>query len=188
MIKRITRHSNEAQADSFAAYLPGGKLFAAKRSSGSTIRRLIEGMAVSLGDAENFLALLQDEFIPDTTTLFLDEWERVLGIPDECFAGTGPDANRRRDILVKLASLGVQTVADFQNLADLFGITATVIPGEEAVPVPPDPKFTIVIEFVNPDGFPYTFPFIFGSETTAILQCLFNKLRPANCVVLFTEI
>lgn len=187
MISRVVRHTVSQHADALAAYLPGGRLFAGKYRAGSDLRKVIEGLAVELANAENFIALLQDEFLPDTTVLFLDEWESALGIPDGCFSGTGTQEERRQAILVKLAALGVQTVADFENLAAIFGVTATVLPGEEATPVPPDPKFTIVIEFVSPDGFPYTFPFIFGSETIAILECLFNKLKPANCVVEFRE-
>lgn len=184
----ITTHSLKQHANSISSYMPGGPLFRAKFIEGSTIRRLIEGLAVEVANAEDFLKLLQDEFLPDKTTLLLSEWEKLLGIPDDCLPLSDDDDIRRQFILIKLASLGVQTVDDFQNLADLFGVTATVIPGLDAIPVPPDPKFTIVIEFVAPDGFPYTFPFTFGSDTIAILECLFNKLKPANCVTVFTQI
>jgi len=40
---------------------------------------------------------------------FLDEWERALGIPDDCFDLANTDDERRINILTKLAALGVQT-------------------------------------------------------------------------------
>lgn len=184
----IECHNIDEHTKVLADYLPGGKLWTAKNISDTTIRNMLVGISRESLRVEGYLKALQDQFIPDMTENFIEDWERALGIPDDCFTGQGNIDDRRRDILVKLASLGVQTVADFQNLATLFGITATVLPGEEATPIPPDPKFTIVIEFVAPEGFPFTFPFTFGSDIINILECLFNKLKPANCVVLFTQV
>ena len=184
----IECHDINEQTKALADYLPGGKLFAAKNISDTTMRNMLVGISREYLRAEGLLKALQQEFIPDQTNNFLEDWERVLGIPDDCFDGQGDVSERRRDILIKLASLGVQTIADFQNLATLFGVTATVLPGEEAVPVPPNPKFTIVVEFVAPEGFPFTFPITFGSDVISIVECLFNQLKPANCVVVFTQV
>ena len=187
-LNAIECHDIEEHTKALADYMPGGKLWAAKNIANSNLRNFIKGVSGESVRAETFLKALQDQYIPDNTQNFLDDWEGALGIPDDCFDGEGDNDERRRDILVKLASLGVQTVADFQNLASLFGITATVLPGEEATPVPPNPKFTIVIEFVAPEGFPFTFPITFGSDTINILECLFNRLKPANCATVFTQV
>lgn len=187
-IKLIEKHTLNEHAKALSSYMPGGKAWAAKNIENTTLNRLLKGFAQEYVRAEGYIKTLQDEFLPDNTELFITDWERVLGIPDECFTATGSTEDRRRDILVKLASLGVQTVEDFQRLASLFGVTATVIPGEDATPVPPNPKFTIVIEFNAPEGFPFTFPLTFGSELIGILECLFNRLKPANCVVVFTQV
>lgn len=203
MSHKIVCHSTEQHADSLAAYMPGGPLFKAKFITGTVIRRLVEGLAVQLGVGEDYLKLLQTEFIPDNTTLFLDEWESALGIPDDCFPqSTDPD-ERRQFILIKLASLGVQTVADFQALIELFGVDATVRPGSEAASALPfalpyplplvgsDARFTIVVEFNGPAPgaipLPYALPFLLGANNETILSCLFQKLKPANCRVLFVE-
>ena len=187
-LKQIECHNIEEHTKALADYFPGGKLWTAKNIQNTTMRNLLVGLSRESLRAEGYLKALQEQFIPDRTDNFIDEWERALGIPDDCFNGEGDLDERRRDVLVKLASLGVQTVEDFQNVANLFGITATVMPGEEATPVPPNPRFTIVIEFVSPEGFPFTFPIIFGSETIRVLECLFNRLKPANCVTVFTQI
>lgn len=201
MIKEIVCHSKLQHTDTLAAYIPGGDLFVSKRIVGSTFRNLISGLACEVLNAEGYLKLLQQEFIPDETVAFLSEWERTLGIPDDCFDGQGTDDIRRRDILAKLASLGVQTEEDFEELALLFGIVANVMSGIDSNEVFPltfpfffplseeEARFTIVIEYTPQfDIFPYIFPFTFGDDSVDILQCLFNKLKPANCQVLFRAV
>ena len=188
-------------ADSFADYLPGGRMFEAKRISGTNLRKLLRGFAKEAIRADNYIQTLQDEYMPDTTTLFLDEWEFVLGIPDDCFDGTGSAADRRTAILVKLASLGVQTVDDFQALAARFGLSVNIHPGKDVYDTPSlapgltfanekRARFTIVVtfNFAAGEAFTYTFPIPFGTSEVSILECLFNNVKPANCQVIFQNI
>ena len=174
-----------------AAYLPDGRTFEAKGISGSNVRQLLEGMSAELKRSQEYINTLNQEFIPDQTVLFLDEWERALGIPDSCFSGSGSSDERRRDILTKLASLGVQTIEDFENVAAIFGVSATVQAGIDSSVVfnsLRDARYTIVVSVSSIEGFPYTFPLLFGSSTVALLECIFNKLKPDNCQVLFEGI
>lgn len=202
MIEEIVCHSKLEHTDALAAYLPGGDLFVSKKIEGSVFRDLLSGLACEVLNAEGYLKLLQQEFIPDFTIAFLPEWERTVAIPDDCFDGQGTDAERRRDILAKLASLGVQTEEDFENLALLFGFVVNVMSGIDSAEVFPftfpltfpltetDARFTIVVEFTpaSTSVFPYTFPFTFGDDSIDILRCLFNNLKPANCQVLFIAV
>lgn len=188
MIELINRHDLDQHSKTLSDYLPGGKLWAAKNLFNSKMYQFIRGLSSEHVRAEEYLRELQKEFIPDETLNFVEDWEKALGIPDDCFSGTGDLEIRRRDVLIKLASLGVQTAEDFQNIAALFGVTATVVPGEDATPTPLNPKFTIVVEFISPTGFPFTFPIVFGSSVISVVECLFNKLKPANCVVIFTQV
>jgi len=197
MITPIECHTSEEHTSAMAHHLPSDEMWASKHQAESPLRLFLEGLSQEMIRSENYYKALADEIIPDNTNLFLDEWERVLGIPDDCFDGTGDNDTRRTHILVKLASLGVQTVGDFEELASLFGVTVTVIPGNDywtapgfPFPVPEEEsRYYIVITFVNPDpGFPYTFPFTFGADNFGILECLFRKLKPANCEILFQEV
>jgi uncharacterized protein YmfQ (DUF2313 family) len=190
----ITQHTN-----SLAAYLPGGKLFEAARLSTTNFRKFIEGLADELKISEGFLISYQDQYDVRTTELLVDEWEKALGIPDDCFKGTGTIEERRRDALAKLGSLGVQTAQDFENLAALFGITAIVQTGVDVGGFPltfpfvllstQQSKFTIVVNYsiIGGDRFPLTLPFTLGDESADILECLFRKLKPANCQIFFFE-
>jgi len=192
------------QAKSLANYLPGGKLFRIKNFKNSNFRNLLIGLAGELFTADGYLRSYSQEILPDQTVLFIDEWEKALGIPDDCFFGNGTLDERRRDILVKLASSGIQTAQDFVDLAALFGVSVIVKAGVDGSVPTLFPmtfpllfsgdithlRFTIIIQFtvLDTSRFPLYFPFIFGSELIVTLECLFNKLRPANCALIFEQI
>lgn len=192
----MIQHSLNQHARSLADYLPNGRLFEAKNINDSNFRQLILGLSGELFTAEGYLITLEQEYFPDRTTLFLNEWEQTLGIPDDCFDGQGDNNTRRRDILVKLSALGVQTADDFVTLGAIFGKTVTVTPlSDEAfppLPVPftpisfPDGRFIIVVTGVDlVSGVPpYDVPFdlIVGES---VLECLFTKQIPGNCNVIF---
>jgi len=193
-----TRHSLNQHARSLADYLPNGRMFEAKNIGDSNFRQLIKGLSGELFTAEGYLITLEKEYFPDLTNLFLSEWEQALSIPDDCFTGTGTNDERRRDIIVKLSALGVQTADDFVELGELFGVDITITTGSEAgsfpmsfplifFNTPGDSRFTIIVNFPLPTGgfFVYDFPIIFGDATQSTLRCLFSKLRPANCQVIF---
>ena len=109
MSNLIERNTQSSMVRSMAAYLPGGELFSAATIPGTNFNGLLLGISGELLRSENFLFLYNSEFIPDETTVFIEEWESALGIPDDCFSGTGTNDERRLDILTKLAALGVQT-------------------------------------------------------------------------------
>lgn len=186
----------EEQADSLARYIPSGRAFDACRVEGTEVRKLVSGFAEELVRMAEALRLFREDIVPDTTEYFIDEWESAVGIPDDCFFGTGTDAERRRDIVVKLASSGVQTTSDFVELASIFGISLEVIPGKVAEAEPsisfPDDKTarnTIVINFgIDPaTGLPYELPFPLGDSRTETIRCLFSSLKPATSDILFAS-
>lgn len=191
------RRNLEEYADSLAAYMPGGELFTAKSVQNTNFRKLLRGMAGELFRANGLLRGYSEEILPDQTTRFLDEWEAAVGIPDECFLGGGTNDERRCNILVKLAALGVQTPEDFEELALTLGVVVTVT-SLAADPFPPydvpftpiglpGGRFVIVVEgenLVTEELPPYDVPFslVVGES---LLECIFNRLKPANCSVLF---
>jgi hypothetical protein len=122
--------------------------------------------------SNGYLKSYSEEILPDQTVLFISEWERALGIPDGCFKGAGTLNERRRDVLTKLAALGLQTEKDFEDIAKIFDLTVDVIPGEESGLVLSKPKFTIVIKWFA-DGEAQ-------SDQIFIMTCLYEATKPAN--------
>lgn len=196
--------------NALAAYLPTGRVWAAKNLAGTVTRGLLEGLSGELLRSTALVEEFRQEILPDETTLFVDEWERAVGIPDDCFTGEGTLEERRNDVLAKLASLGIQTAEDMRQLALLiYGIELTIRnpqrdennifpytfnPTGESDPLNDggdfvfglsdrEARFQIIIEYANlPTAvlFPYTFPIPFLTREVAIIECLFQKLRPAN--------
>lgn len=192
------RRSLEDYTDSLADYLPGGILFASKSVQDSNFRKLLRGFAGEIFRANGYLR--EYDILPDETEKFLSEWESTLGIPDCCFAGDGTLDERRRDILVKLASLGVQTEQDFVELALIFGVTVDIITGTEAGLFPytfpilffdneKAARFTMIVDFTvqASNRFPLTFPIPFGDDSISLIECLFRKVVPANVKLIFRQ-
>ena len=188
--------TKEDHANAIAAHLPNGKTFEAKNIGGSNLRQLLLGIAGEFKISQDYITTLEQEYFPDQTVLYIDEWESALGIPDQCFSGTGTLEERRRDVVVKLASLGVQTANDFVELAAIFGKVVTVgsLANEVLPPysVPFNPssltaaRFVIVVagEDLVTNVPPYDVPFnLEGNET--VMECLFNRVAPSNCGVIF---
>lgn len=186
----MTVRSVEDHANALAAYLSDGRLFEAKNIGDSNFRQLIRGLAGELFTAQGYLTTLENEYIPDAANgdLFLSEWEQALAIPDGCFTGTGSVEDRWISVLTKLAALGVQTVEDFEELAVTFGVAITVLPGvDSGLSFDNDPtgRFTVVVNVELPERFTYTFPITFGNAAIVLLECIFAKLVPGNCQVIF---
>ncbi|MCK4759966.1 MAG: DUF2313 domain-containing protein [Candidatus Aminicenantes bacterium] len=192
----------EEHANALATYMPNGPLFEAKNINDSNFRQLLRGLSGELFTSQGYLVTLNDDYFPDQTTLFLAEWEKALGIPDSCFSGIGSHDDRRRNIVTKLAALGIQTENDFVNLGSTFGVTVTINPGYDVGSIFPmtfpfvffptikEARFTIVVDFTveAASRFPLVFPFTFGSDEIAILECVFTKLKPANCNIIFRQV
>lgn len=180
-------HTPDEHADSLASYFPGGFIFHALRQPDSNMRKLILGLAFELARAEQEIITYSVSVGASDTVELIDEWETAVGIPDSCFDGAGTTEERRQNVLIKLASRGVQTATDFEDIAALIGITASVLPGIDNG----EDRFTIVIEFTPSvifGVFPYTFPFVFGETGVNLMTCLFEKLKPANVSLVFIEV
>lgn len=201
MSSLFERRNIESYTDSLAGYLPGGDLFASKQVPDSKLRKLLRGLSWEMFRSNGLLREYNAEIIPDQTNKFLGEWESAVGIPDCCFTGTGTADERRRDILVKLASLGVQTTEDFIDLAKIFGVGVSISNGIDGITFPltfpvlmftalREARFTIVVTFtIQEDStFPLAFPIAFGSGEIALLECLFRKVKPANCDIIFKQV
>ena len=201
---KITKHTLEEQRQSLSAFVPANCLLAGKDIPDTRFFKLIQGLAKEFVRMECALVETQDQHNPQNTTIFIEEWEASVGIPDDCFPGTGTIEERRLHIIAKLALMNVQTRQDFIDLATLFGFTVKIemIQDLGAVSFPltfpitfqlSDPNavnFVIFVTFIGAGpivapGFPYIFPILFADAAINIVQCLFNKLKPVDVKIKF---
>lgn len=195
--------SKEQQATTLANYLPGGKTFAAKSVDGTVMRKLLRGFAGELERTDDIIELFKSDILPDLTEHFIEEWESAVGIPDDCFSGSDAqtDIIRRLHITCKLAGMGVQTSADFVELAAKLGVNITIIAASinGAFPLQfpwvfylsgKEATHTAIITFtLDPgDTFTYTFPIPFGSSIPILVKCVFDKLKPATVNFVYSNL
>lgn len=146
-------------------------------------------------DAAN--ALLIDAF-PASTYNLLPEWEETLGLPDPC-AGEQPTIEQRRaQVVARLVDVGGQSVSYFIALAATLGYAITITEFSPfrfgmsfGLPLCGDdwahawlvnaPDFTVrYFQFgVSSMGEP------FASWGNTVLQCEFERLKPAHTVLNF---
>lgn len=95
----------------------------------TVIDKLVGALAVEACRIEERSIDFLNELDPKSTFEMIDNWERLLGIPDEC-TPTDSDPSlfeRRVRICQKLVTGGGQTPAFYQELAEQLGYDADVI-------------------------------------------------------------
>ncbi len=191
-------HTQDEQATSLAQYLDNGKIFQAKTLIGATLRKLLLGLATQFNRVEKKIKNISFQYDIFQTTDLLEEWERAVGIPDDCFNGKGTIADRRTDVLIKIR-FGLLTEQDYIDLGALLGTKVRLERlGEcQTFPLPfPLPfcsdgkaaKFTLIIELdksLNECEFPIEFPLCFRFSNKNEVECIFRKLSPANVRLIF---
>lgn len=180
--------------DALVAYLPNGRLFAAKNIEGTNLRKLFEAFSGEMGRMENKIYELAVEDDLANTTNLLEEWEHALMIPDTCLTNNTTIEQRRKQIVAKFALMNITTEKDWIDLAQFFGFTITIEHGVEASVFPirfpiyfaasaKAARFTMIITFtdlIKPTNvFTCTFPITFSNNEN-FLMCLFYHLKPAN--------
>ena len=190
--------SQTQQADILSQYLRDDRLHEAKSREDSTLRRILIGLASEWLNFRNKINEVSNEYNLQKTTALIQEWEQFVGIPDSCISVASTIEQRRLNVLLKLAGINATTEKQFKNVASILGYNIEVSNGVSTSTFPltlpflliseASAPFTIVITLpssIKPNGFPLTLPFTLTSQQPAILDCLFNKLKPANTQLFF---
>lgn len=174
-------------------------------NDGSTLGALVDSIAVEPARVEERAFKFLDEMDPRTTFEMLDNWERLLGIPDECTPEGDPGLSERRQrVLQKLTTGGGQSIEFFKLIAQQLGYDAEIIDvvNFEAFRVG---KARVGKPLSNTDSWQYTFVVKAPAELTRFfrvgqstvgerlvlyendtLECVIRKFAPAHVTVLFS--
>jgi len=129
MAKLFQPHTSEQQLNGITKLLPNGRAFATKNIDASTFRTYLSALVPEVERFESTFLQISEEHDINFADSLLDEWEKALGIPDDCFPATGTIEERRLHVIIKLACMNVSTVEDFEALGAKFGIDVNVISG-----------------------------------------------------------
>ena len=193
----------DEQAFMLASNMPVGKVWESSFALDSNMGKLIRGLGVEMYRIEVLTKKISDEIDINQTNELLVEWERSVGIPDSCFSNNVSVEDRRLQVLQKFSNFGgVQKSSDFVRVASIFGFDIVVQPGIDPGGFPltfpitffDDTKsathtiFIIILGNVSGDFFfPLPFPIPFSSGGKTFLECIFEKLAPANVNVLVVD-
>lgn len=191
------------QAQMLANHLSVGRVWSSAFDPDSNLGKLIKGLAIEFYRLEVLTQKISVEMDINKTNDLILEWEKSVGLPDDCFSTNINIETRRLQVLQKFSNFGgVQKASDFVRVAAVFGFTVSVTPASLKYPFPlpfpimffgsdRDITHTILVAFVGQtsvdEPFPLPFPYTFGSGSRGFLQCIFDKLAPANVRILFTN-
>lgn len=194
----LKQRTQAQQTEILAQYLRDDELHEAKNREDSVLRKILFGLASEWLNFRNTINEVSNEYNPQKTAQLIEDWEQFVGIPDSCIPVASTIEQRRLNILLKLAGINATTEEQFKKVALILGyniqvsnavatstfpLTLPFLLVEEA-----SAPFTIVITLSTasqPQGFTLTLPFTLSLPQPTILNCLFNKLKPANTQLFF---
>lgn len=149
---------------------PRGRAWDAKEVSGSNVNNLLKSLATEILTIEEKLYELVSEWDINFTTNLINEWEKAVGIPDQCRDKASTLVNRRTDVITKLKKVPTITVADYKTLAEtITGQPAAdwnIRPGYDDFPTDPLYKFVLLVTAPVVTSGAFTYPF--GSGTLPV--------------------
>ena len=183
----IINYTKEDHRQFLSSFLPLGKAWDAKNIDGKNLYKYLNALACNSKRTNDLYVELLNEYFPDTTQLYISQWEKALGLPDDCIPIASTDEERRKNIIIKLTSISVQTEQDVIKLGELFGFTIT-FPNSITFQFPP-----YDVPFIPQGGEESSFAlFIQGDFATDpikadIFKCLLTKLAPVGYRILFVS-
>lgn len=199
----LERYGTAGWAESLSRLLPRGDAWTVDPNS--VFDRFITGLAAVWADAElRIAALLERESDPRLTLEMLEDWERMLGLPDECFLAGDTIEERRLRVVAKLTSKGGQSRAYFIGIARALGYDITI---REFSPLmcgvghvgftgsdlsPPSMRYTWVIEisgarerYFRMAGSQAGVDRLYDFDRADDLECYLQRLKPSHTTLIF---
>lgn len=155
----MSRHSLEDYALALQGLLPTGLVWPRKTDSvqWAVMRALASSYQQSDAAAENLLV----GTFPSTATIMLTDWEKTLGLPDDCAIGENDSiAIRQKSVVSKLFSTGGQSASYFIGVAKAMGYDIIITVYRQA-----RAGMSVCGDALNGDEWPFTW-LVTAPETT----------------------
>ena len=121
MVQPVTR---DAYRDQLHALLPAGRAW--PEESDTTLDALVRAITADLADVDLRDANLLIEVRPNTAVALLPDWERVVGLPDDCSSLASTLNERQAAVLEKVVTKPTLNASEFVRIGASFGVTITV--------------------------------------------------------------
>lgn len=94
---------------------------------GTTWVTLLDALAQEYARIDENVNLLVQETFPDTTSMLLPNWERILGLPDIFSDPDATEEERRNTVLAKMRARGGQSADYLSGIVESLGYSNTII-------------------------------------------------------------
>lgn len=183
-----------------AKYMQSGKAYLAKNIPSKKLYKLIKGLSNEIGNVRNKLNEQINQYDIYQTSEFIEEFETMLGIPDECFSNQETLEIRQNQIVAKMIADGIENRQDLIDVIAILGYVITITNAHEVSTFPvtfpwrffgneSQSSKTLVITFPDneaPNLFPAKFPWVFGGESYLVrVECFIRTLISSTNVVVF---
>lgn len=121
---------SEAYTEQLHALLPRGRAWA--REPGTGMAALIAAIAQRFAELDGVFSRLLEDIRPNTTVDLLPEWERLVGLPDDCSALGAGLLQRRGAVLDKIVSQPNLNPSSYEALAAKMGAEITIAEHDQA--------------------------------------------------------
>jgi uncharacterized protein YmfQ (DUF2313 family) len=181
------------------ALLPDGPAW--PRDDTAALTRLLAALATELARVDGRAMQLVEEADPRTVAKLFADWERVTGLPDACAVAFGGDqsmSQRRAALVGRLTTMGGQSSAYYVGLAAALGYAITISEFSE-LSVNDNvehPLYGLAWNFAWQVNAALNTVTEFTIDSTvddplaawgnALLECVINRLKPAQTTVLFS--
>lgn len=198
-MKLLLNKSKESIRILLTKFLPNGIFWNAKRVPNTNLYKFINALSCEYKRVKDLLYSIVNNRYVDDAELLIERWENDLNLPDDCLKLADSITQRQKDVLLKYTAKGIQTENDFLTIANTFGLNIEIITGVQAASWPwtwphiftgtaTQSKFYMIVKFLDfstPSGWPWAWPHAWSIDETIGLQCVFNKLKPANVEVVY---
>jgi len=181
------------------ALLPPG--MALTREPGARLTALLESIAALLMSAQARLEALEVQWDPRRATSMLTDWERLLGLPDDCAPAGQLLTDRQTAAFGRLTDVGGQSRAFFIDLAERNGEPGCTI--DEFRPANcnghcNEALLSVADAFTWRVNIPHVAANVRWANcnsncvsalqmyTPASIECLFGERKPAHSTVIFS--
>ncbi|UAN52927.1 YmfQ family protein [Serratia sp. JSRIV002] len=194
----MSQYPAESYSQALQSLIPLG--LAWPREPGAVQAAVIRALATSFQRSDSDAISLLNGGFPSTATILLPEWEKSLGLPDDCSIGeVDTIAKRQAAVVSKLISTGGQSKSYFIGIARALGYNITIKEFRQA-----RAGLSVCGDGLNGDDWPFVW-LVEAEETTISyaragmsycgdplrswgnrqLECRMNALSPSHTIVKF---
>ncbi|MFP3921666.1 MAG: putative phage tail protein, partial [Dichotomicrobium sp.] len=195
--------------EALVRHLPLGIAWDAFRLPGRTAYKWIGALAEGYERAWEALCAVTKELNPYTTRQMIGEWEESVSLPDKCLPKASTLQERRDWVVWRLTKRRWTTVAEWKELAALFGVEILVVPGwlvqkpalypfeypKRYDLFPKLGRFRVYINIkgfeqqgydygIRGDGYPVPYGLLPSADASGF-RCIIERVKPANVVIIW---